>query len=109
MMRKLVIAIAGLMTVWTAGAAEPARPAGPEQDYPTKPIRFICPYAPGGAGDIFTRTIAQKLSEALGQTVVVDNRAGANGGIGTDIVAKAAPDGSTLVMGNSGPMTVHPN
>ncbi len=109
MMRKLVIAIAGLMTVWTAGAAEPARPAGPGQDYPTKPIRFICPYAPGGAGDIFTRTIAQKLSEALGQTVVVDNRAGANGGIGTDIVAKAAPDGYTLLMGNSGPMTVNPN
>jgi tripartite-type tricarboxylate transporter receptor subunit TctC len=79
-----------------------------ESNYPTKPIRFICPYAPGGAGDIFTRTIANKLSMALGQTVVVDNRAGANGGIGTDIVAKAAPDGYTLLMGNSGPMTVNP-
>jgi len=99
-MRKLAIAIAALMTAWTASAAQ--------QDYPAKPIRFICPYAPGGAGDIFTRTIAQKLSEALGQTVVVDNRAGANGGIGTDIVAKAAPDGYTLLMGNSGPMTVNP-
>ncbi len=99
-MRKLAIAIAVLMTAWTASAAP--------QDYPTKPIRFICPYAPGGAGDIFTRTIAQKLSEAFGQTVVVDNRAGANGGIGTDIVAKAAPDGYTLLMGNSGPMTVNP-
>ncbi|MBS1217202.1 MAG: extra-cytoplasmic solute receptor family protein 75 [Proteobacteria bacterium] len=77
--------------------------------YPTKPIRFICPYAPGGAGDIFTRTIAQKLTEALGQTVVVDNRAGANGGIGTDLVAKAPADGYTLLMGNSGPMTVNPH
>jgi len=99
-MYKLLIAIAGLVTAYAASAAP--------QDYPTKPIRFICPYAPGGAGDIFTRTIAQKLSEALGQTVVVDNRAGANGGIGTDIVAKAPADGYTLLMGNSGPMTVNP-
>jgi tripartite-type tricarboxylate transporter receptor subunit TctC len=76
--------------------------------YPTKPIRFICPYNPGGAGDIFTRTIGQKLTEALGQIVVVDNRPGANGGIGTDIVAKAPPDGYTLLMGNSGPMAVNP-
>ena len=76
--------------------------------FPSRPIRFICPYVPGGAGDIFTRTIGQKLSESLGQPVVVDNRPGANGGIGTDIVAKAQPDGYTLLMGNSGPMTVNP-
>ena len=99
-MYKLLIAIAGLVTACAASAAP--------QDYPTRPIRFICPYNPGGAGDIFTRTIAQKLSEALGQTVVVDNRAGANGGIGTDLVAKAPADGYTLLMGNSGPMTVNP-
>lgn len=80
-----------------------------ETAYPTRPIRFICPYAPGGAGDIFTRTIGQKLTEALGQTVVVDNRGGANGGIGTDLVAKAPADGYTLLMGNSGPMTVNPH
>ncbi len=78
------------------------------QKYPSRPIRFICPYVAGGAGDIFTRTIGQKLTEALGQTVVVDNRPGANGGIGTDLVAKAQPDGHTLLMGNSGPMTVNP-
>lgn len=82
-------------------AADPA--------YPARPIRFICPYAPGGAGDIFTRTIGQKLADALGQPVVVDNRAGANGGIGTELVAKAPGDGYTLLMGNSGPMTVNPN
>ena len=66
------------------------------QAYPVRPIRFICPYVPGGAGDIFTRTIAQKLAESLGQSVVVDNRPGANGGIGTDIVAKA-PDRKSVV------------
>ena len=81
---------------------------GSGQTYPARPVRFICPYVAGGAGDIFTRTIAQKLTEALGQSVVVDNRPGANGGIGTALVAKAAPDGHTLLMGNSGPLTVNP-
>jgi tripartite-type tricarboxylate transporter receptor subunit TctC len=81
---------------------------GSGQTYPARPIRFICPYVAGGAGDIFSRTVAQKLTEALGQTVVVDNRPGANGGIGTALVAKAAPDGHTLLMGNSGPLTINP-
>ncbi|MBI2295142.1 MAG: tripartite tricarboxylate transporter substrate binding protein [Betaproteobacteria bacterium] len=97
----------GLMAVlWSLGA--PAQKTAADLKYPTRPIRFICPYVAGGAGDIFTRTIGQKLTEALGQTVVVDNRPGANGGIGTDIVAKSAPDGYTLVMGNSGPLAVNP-
>lgn len=100
MKRLLGIALAAAAAINAAVAAE--------SNYPTRPIRFICPYNPGGAGDIFTRTIAQKLTEALGQPVVVDNRAGANGGIGTEMVAKAAPDGYTLLMGNSGPMTVNP-
>ncbi len=90
--------------LFAAGVAQAA-----DFTYPTKPIRFICPYAPGGAGDIFTRTIGQKLGEALGTTVVVDNRAGANGGIGTELVARAPADGYTLLMGNAGPMTVNPN
>ena len=85
------------------GAAAPS-----VQSYPNRPVRFICPYVPGGAGDIFSRTIAQKLTEALGQSVVVDNRPGANGGIGTDLVAKSTPDGHTLLMGNSGPLAVNP-
>ena len=101
------IASTGPGQVASAGPSTDSRTvAGPA--FPARPIRFICPYVPGGAGDIFSRTIAQKLTEALGQSVVVDNRPGANGGIGTELVAKAAPDGHTLLMGNSGPLTVNP-
>ena len=101
--RAMAVLLAGL-----GACSASAQKTGAEEHYPSRPIRFICPYNPGGAGDIFTRTIAQKLTESLGQTVVVDNRPGANGGIGTGIVAKAAPDGHTLLMGNSGPMTINP-
>jgi Uncharacterized protein conserved in bacteria len=99
-MRKLMVGMAVAALVSGAHAAQ--------SDYPTKPIRFICPYVAGGAADIFSRTIGQKLTEAWGQTVVVDNRAGANGGIGTELVAKSPPDGYTLLLGNSGPMTINP-
>jgi len=79
------------------------------QNYPTRPIRFIVPYVAGGAGDIFARTIGQKFYEAMGQTVVVDNRPGANAIIGTDLVAKSPPDGYTIVMGNSAPFVLNPS
>ncbi|MGH7185136.1 MAG: Bug family tripartite tricarboxylate transporter substrate binding protein [Pseudomonadota bacterium] len=114
-MRMAIHAAVALVAVsWACGVPaqkpESAQAASTSsgQAYPTRPVRFICPYVAGGAGDIFTRTIAQKLTEALGQSVVVDNRPGANGGIGTDLVAKAAPDGYTLLMGNSGPLAVNP-
>jgi tripartite-type tricarboxylate transporter receptor subunit TctC len=105
-MRKKLIAagLAALSAGWTGWAIAQQDAAS----YPQRPIRFICPYVPGGAGDIFTRTIAQKLGDSLKQSVVVDNRPGANGGIGTDIVARSAPDGYTLLMGNSGPLTINP-
>ena len=68
------------------------------QNYPTKQIRIVTPYAPGGTADILSRVVGQKLSEAWGQQVVIDNRPGASGMIGADIAAKAAPDGYTLLM-----------
>jgi tripartite-type tricarboxylate transporter receptor subunit TctC len=70
------------------------------QNYPARPIRFIVPFPPGGGNDIVGRIIAQKLNEALGQTVVVDNRGGAGGTIGTDLAAKAPADGHTLLINN---------
>ncbi len=78
------------------------------QTYPTRPIRFVVPYAAGGSGDIFARVIGAKLGEAFNQQVVIDNRPGANAIIGTDLVAKAPPDGHTLVMANSAPFVVNP-
>jgi tripartite-type tricarboxylate transporter receptor subunit TctC len=66
--------------------------------YPNKPIRLIVPFAPGGSNDIMARIIGQKIGENVGQTVIIDNRGGASGIIGTDIAAKAAPDGYTLLM-----------
>jgi len=79
------------------------------QQYPDKPIRFIVPYIAGGAGDIFARTLGQKFYESMGQTVIIDNRPGANGIIGTDLVAKSPPDGYTIVMGNSAPFVLNPS
>jgi len=77
--------------------------------YPTKPVRLIVGFAPGGGTDIIARAIAQRLTALMGQTFVVDNRPGAGGVIGGEIVAHAAPDGYTLLMGTPGPLTINPN
>ena len=78
------------------------------QAYPNKPIRFIVPVAPGGIADYYSRVIGSKLHEAWGQPVVVENRAGGGGNIGSDIVAKSPPDGYTMVMGFIGSHAVNP-
>ncbi|MGA0115425.1 MAG: Bug family tripartite tricarboxylate transporter substrate binding protein [Burkholderiales bacterium] len=78
------------------------------EQFPSRPIRFIVPYAPGGNVDISARIIAPPLGTVLGQTVVVDNRPGAGGNLGAAMVARATPDGYTLLVGSSGPLSVNP-
>src|SRR6476659_2799413 len=79
------------------------------QTYPSRPLKLVVPFPPGGSTDIFARPIAQKLSEALKQPVVVENRGGAGGTIGADSVAKAPADGYTLLMGHIGTLAVAPS
>lgn len=79
------------------------------QAYPSRPIQFVVPYPPGGGNDIFARVLAGPLQESLGQNVVVDNRAGAGGTIGTASVARATPDGHTLLLGSSGALALAPS
>jgi tripartite-type tricarboxylate transporter receptor subunit TctC len=79
------------------------------QDYPARPLRILVPYAAGGPVDIITRITAQKMAEALGQQVVVENRAGAGGNIAVELVARSAPDGYTLLMGANGTNAINPS
>ena len=80
-----------------------------QSDYPNKPIRLIIGFPAGGSTDIVGRVVAQRLGERLGQTIVVDNRGGAGGTIGTDVASKAAPDGYTLTLGTTSTMAVAPS
>src|SRR5260221_2953741 len=83
-------------------AALLATPAALAQGYPQKPIRYVVPFPAGGIADVFARIIGGRIGEAWGQPVVVENRAGAGGNIGAEIVAKSAADGYTLLMGSIG-------
>lgn len=100
--RRTVIAVLGVTsaTVLLARRAYAA--------YPDHPIRMIVPFAPGGNADIVGRVVGQSMAEALGQPLVVDNRAGAGGSIGAEVVARADPDGYMLLLGTNGPLTVNP-
>jgi tripartite-type tricarboxylate transporter receptor subunit TctC len=81
----------------------------PAQDYPSRPIRMIVPFGPGGASDFVARIIAPKMGEALGQQIVIDNRSGAAGNIGVEIAGRASPDGYTILLGNVGAMAINPS
>lgn len=98
-MNKFIILMVAAFTALGASA----------QNYPDKPIRFIVPFAPGGNTDVQARLIGQKLTTALGQQVIVDNRPGAGGTIGVDMAAKSAPDGYTIVMASFGNILVGPS
>ncbi|NLS06083.1 tripartite tricarboxylate transporter substrate binding protein [Rhizobium sp. P32RR-XVIII] len=104
-MRFVAAALSALMAAPLALGQ--ARPATAADDYPSKAIRIVVPFAPGGGGDIVVRLISQKLTERTHQSVVVDNRSGAGGDLGTALVAKAKPDGYTLVMANVAPMAIN--
>ncbi|MBI4191462.1 MAG: tripartite tricarboxylate transporter substrate binding protein, partial [Betaproteobacteria bacterium] len=91
----------GLVLAFCASAAA-------AQTYPTRQVRIVVPFAPGGGTDVAARVLAQKLTERVGQSFIVDNRPGASGIIGTEIVAKSAPDGYTLLVGSQTVMAVVP-
>jgi len=95
------------MVKWIAVAATLMATGAAAQNFPTKPVRIIVPFAPGGATDIVTRILAQKLTEAWSQTIVVDNRAGAGGNIGGELAAKAPADGYTLFMPSGSVVTAN--
>ncbi len=103
---RIRVATAALAVIGIASLLP--RIAMAQEDYPARAVRVIVPYAAGGAADIFGRVLAQKLSEALKQPFIVENRGGANGGIGSELVAKSSPDGYTLLATASGPITVNP-
>jgi tripartite-type tricarboxylate transporter receptor subunit TctC len=97
-----------LLAALAAAAVLASGSAGAQQSYPVKPVRLICPSVPGGTTDLVARLVAQKLTEDWKQQVIVDNRGGAGGMIGTEAAARSAPDGYTLVLGTMSNLAVNP-
>lgn len=104
-MNKIKYLIASILIGCSATGQALAQGAA---NYPGKPVRFIAPFPPGGSTDLLARLVAQKLTEAWGQQVIVENRGGAAGTIGVELAARAAPDGYTIVMGHVGTFGVNP-
>ncbi len=102
--RLWVRAGVSLLSLFAATLGLPAHAA----DYPERPIRLVVPFPAGGATDLMARTLGDKLSQRLGQPIVIDNRAGAGGGVGAEAVARAAPDGYTLLFATMGSLTINP-
>src|SRR5688500_9388144 len=100
---KIIIKGVALAAVVAASSAFAA-----ETKYPTRPIRFVVGFLPGGPSDTIARVVGGKLADALGQPVIVDNRAGAGGNVSADIVADAPPDGHTILLGTGGPLVIAP-
>lgn len=107
--RRQFLTTAAVALGTTAGLlAAPSRVLAADA-WPSKALRIVVPYPPGGSSDIIARAVSQALSEALKQTVIVENRAGANGNVGAELVAKAAPDGYTLLLCDTGALAISPS
>lgn len=101
-MKQILYAlISGLLCCMGAAVAQPT--------WPSHPIKWIVPYPPGGSTDMLARLVGHKLGEKLGQSVIVENKAGAGGNVGTEYAVKQSPDGYTIVMGNIGPISINPS
>ncbi len=99
--RRIPLVVGCLLAAASAANAQP--------EYPSRPMRMIVPFGPGGASDFVARIVAPKLSDRLGQQVVIDNRSGAAGNIGVEVAARASADGYTVLLGNVGAMTINPS
>ena len=109
-MKRTACVVAGVLLAVSAGAAVAAtKEKGSTATYPDRPIRFVVPFAPGGPSDILSRFMGQKLSENMGQTLVVDNRGAVGGILGAEIGAKSPPDGYTLILSANSLLTINPH
>ncbi len=98
-----------VLSLISCGIAMPGMmPAAQAQAFPARPIRLIVPFGPGSTVDIMARALAQPLYEQTGQSVVVENKPGAGGTVGVDVIAKAPKDGYTIGIGTTGPLTINP-
>ena len=102
MLKKTLVTSAVLAAAWLSGPV-----VAQTTDFPNKPVRIVVPFPPGGATDITARVVAEKLSTKWGQPVVIDNKAGAGGNVGSDLVAKSAPDGYNIVLGVTGSHSIN--